>query len=420
MTNSTKKGVLKITITFLHTLVLLVFTWMWLNLPYTFGNENFFIQTSAVLKRIVLGLDDDRPVPDKFIFVNVSKDKTTVEYDNGERQMMVDRKRLAKLFEVLNRHTDEYEYVLCDIIFDFPSPDDALLQNEFNHQKKLLIASESEEYKGKIKFKKLILDAPKGLVEYVTTADEVFFKFELAQSQAVKSMPLLLYENLHGAKFKYGDYFNCYMDNALSLNSIVVDFKVRNYHLNTNEYTKVNLFELNALLGADEEEFFKVFLKDKIIIIGNYEDDTIETSFGPISGSLMLFNVYLDLLDQENKISFFLVLFLSIVYGLISYNLFYVLPAKNNSWINYFRKGRFARIFGHFLLLAMMSLFCYFTFGLQLNILMIVIYIEIVAFIVKLSKKDKGFKGLSRDFIAFFIQPKNTQINENIFDDMHQ
>lgn len=403
---------------------LIIATWLWINLPYTFGRESFFIQFSSVVARLGFGADNDKPKPEEYLFINVSKDKTIVEEEEGFRHVMVDRKRLAQLFQTLNRHK-AHKFVMCDILFDVPSPDDAQLQNEISLLDNVLIANVSEKKNKQLQFKKLAIKAPQGLVEYRTTPDGAFYKYQIADGQNLKSLPLLMYERLHKAKFYYSDYFLYFMDNALSLNAMVVDFKVRNYDLQTFKYPFQELNDLNILLAEDDPEVIDLFIRDKILVIGNFNDDVVETSFGNISGSLLLLNVYLDLLDGENKITIWFILWLALIYGLISYNLTYqILPSRPESYITRFREARFARWFGHFIILSFLSIMSYVIFGILINIFLILLIIEIEALLIKLYKNSKkeGTRYVFYDFTSFFIkskhkskQPNDTNEN-NVFD----
>ncbi len=394
---------------------LVIATWIWINLPYTFGRESSFIQLASVVVRLGFGADNDKPKPEDYLFINVSQDKTVVQEEEGFRRVIVDRKRLAQLFQTLNRYK-AHKFIMCDILFDTPSPDDAQLQNEISLMDNILIANVSERKNNQLQFKKLAIKAPQGLVEYRTTPDGAFYKYKIADGQHLKSMPLLMYEHLHNAKFYYSDYFAYFMNNALSLNAMVVDFKVRNYDLQTFQYPFQELNDLNILLLGDDPEMIDIFIRNKILVIGNFSDDVVETSFGNISGSLLLLNVYLDLLDGENKITIWFILWLMLIYGLISYNLIYqILPSSPQSRLTRFREARFARWFGHFFILSFLSVASYLMFGILINIFLILLIIEIEALMIKLYKNSRknGTKSIYYDFKSFFLKSKNKSNDTN-------
>ena len=111
----------------IYGLLLFVSTFLWMALPYNTGPDRT-IQKWVGAIRMVLP-DRHKPAPDEIIFIDVSKSRYLVPLneDATENDVITNRKYLAGLFTHLTANQNQVKYVLCDVLFDIPTPDDSVL-----------------------------------------------------------------------------------------------------------------------------------------------------------------------------------------------------------------------------------------------------------------------------------------------------
>jgi len=385
-----------------HGLFLLVLTFLWLNQSFTYQDELFEIQLTSGIRHTLFSAESE-PESNNFLFVNTAYDRKLIDkYDNNiflGNQDITDREKLACFFSILNRNPESYKFVLCDIFFRDPSPDDALLGTEMSKMKNLLIPyskTPSDEWENLI-----FGDIPKGIVDYTTgDAKGTFLKFRLTETDKNimhKSIPLLMYEKLYNAKFsKCG--FLYFMNGKLSLNAMTPNFRIRNSDMDNSGYC-LNLWEILNL----PEPFMLNLLKNRIIVIGDFrERDMHETVLGNMPGPLLLANAYLSIAKGDNLISpLFLICLLS-VYTMISYKLFYGRKAeeyrKNIGSIcsekrssakiaDLIRYGwRFiGKPLNYGVMLGIVSVILYLIFNIHINILLIAAYLSLIDYVLSVT-----------------------------------
>ncbi|MDX2305657.1 MAG: CHASE2 domain-containing protein [Microscillaceae bacterium] len=397
----------------LHGLILSYFTWFWLNQPFTFGQENILIQTSAIFSKLILGQDTHKPPSDSLVFIHVGDDKMLMEVEDGKKTIFTDRTQLAKFFEILNRHPQDYRYVICDILFEDPTPDDHRLKKAIEQTDRMIAAGLSAYCMPRPQ-KAPLFDISYGLVEYVASSEGNVFKFKLSDSNHCKSLPLKMYEDIYQTQFYENTYGYHFIEDQLSLNALVIDYKIRNHDIYQKRmYKYISLYRLLNLLEAHEHFFWEEFLKDRIIVLGDFEKDYIQSSFGELSGSLMLLNVYLALVNQENIIPLSLIIFLILCYSLISYFLFYKPVFRSRLLLERFRKSSFVKNFAYLCILIGVSLCTYLIYKVPVNILIIVIYLEIMACLIKIRRQRKTFRDIAQSFKRYFLIEKANLENYN-------
>jgi hypothetical protein len=397
-----KKIFIRLAICFIHSIGLVWFSLYWLSLSFTLPDEAFLIKLSAIFSKLILQ-QDTKPNPERFVFINISGDKSILEKEDGKREVITNRQHLAKLFAVLNKHPKNYRFVLCDVLLEDKTNDDDVLKKEIERLDNILLAAQSQHQK----IKKPIFKVPYGLTEYSASPDGEVYKYRLVNPDGHKSLPLLMYEKLHQASFQKGNMLH-YLNGQWSLNALVLDLKIRNHDIFHKElYKVIHLYELLPLLQANEKTFFDIFLKNRIIVIGNFDEDKVESSFGDLSGSLLLLNVYLMLENGETLFPLSLLFSLLLFYMLISYFLFYKPFFKKMGWLEKFRAAKFTQSFSYFLLLIGFSSVSYFIYDIHLNIFILALYLGLVAWIRRIILQKKKVKDLWNDFRAYFYLPKN-------------
>ena len=324
-----KSIILLVSKSILNASFMLLLTFIWLNLNITFGDEILLIQITSSIKRLILKLDY-KPESKDFLFINVAYDRELIDKIDENNfiignQDITDRKKLSNLFHILNQKENSYKFILCDIFFEDISPNDSLLYYEMNKMNNIIISYHKENGV----YSSPIFPVSKGLSDY-TTSDTygTFLKFKLVIDQSIKTTPLIMYEKINKIEYKKKNIFNM-LNGKLCLNSIIVNLRIRNFDLvkKENTYNYIHLGELLSLPTS----FIKELSKDRIIIIGDFEErDMHKTTMGDMAGSLILLNTYLALVNEDNIISIDFIMLLLIGYFMISLFYFY---KKRKEWV---------------------------------------------------------------------------------------
>ncbi len=377
----------------LHAAAMLVFTFYWLQLPYTFGDEAFLIRWSSLVKKSLLGMDP-KPSPEEVLLVDVSGIKTTIEGENefGEpsryhREVITDRADLAEFFELVNHYREKVRLVLCDIRFPEPTARDSLLQRQIDALGDKLLGVSSLDQEGN--HVEPVLDLPHALAAY-QSADEQFLKYPLYFGDSLKTAPLVLYEKLDGGRFRQGGFFFHRLDGQLMLADPIIDFRVRNRDFQTGTelgQAQFTVFNVGTLLEARafmEPEDLLAFFDDKLVIIGDYQNDVHETPFGEMAGPLLIYNAYLTLRERDNRVTLPWILFLLVSYYLLSYRVFAGFEISKPAWLVNWFQSKVGRLILHaldeFFLLTLITLLSYFFFHIHINILILLIFVKAVEF----------------------------------------
>ena len=321
--NLIKKFKFKFFLVLVNTLFLVLFT---IALQYgslTRTDESRFLGWASTFKHNILGID---PKPDEanVIFLDVSKDIVTVDDPDftysgtdsilGAKVIIKDRKKLAVLCRELNKNPNSYKYVFCDILFDYTSPDDPVFGPIIAKTKHLTATNIFENNQ----YIKPIFKISSGCVNYDLISQSSFSKMPLLYGDTIKSLPILVYENTTGIRVHKKNYLT-YFDKQLAFNTIIPEMYYRPADLRRfdQDGKKANFFYLGDVIT--KRNFFNDYLKGKFIIIGDFSGDKHSTFAGSIPGCLILFNIYLTLINHAPIFSLIWVLLLVVIYFVISY-----------------------------------------------------------------------------------------------------
>ena len=379
--------IFKLSATLVNALILIYFTFQLLNQPFLHGNEMPLFQGAAYFKNIILNIED-KPAKKDFMFIDVAYDKQLIDKldTNGfpvGKQPIIDRKKLARFFNILNRKPNNQKYVICDIFFADPAqPDDCIgdtispdvqLKAELAKMKNVVLSYHFKNDSDSLDLP-IFLDAPRGIADYTTT-NNTFLKFNLLHRDTIKSSPLLMYEYLHQQKLKKKNGFY-WLNNRRILKSFIVDFRIRNYDLFiANDHYKVD--NLDALLTLDDKDVL-AHVKDRIIIIGDFQTDKHETIYGETVGPLILLNTYLALVNGDNVITPLFLLFLFVCFFGISVMVFYPSNLFEKWLVKTFEHTQFKHaitVLSYMSILIATSLLSFFLFNTHLSILLLTIYL---------------------------------------------
>ena len=172
------------------------------------------------------------------------------------------------------------------------------------------------------------------------------------------------------------------------LNSVVIDYQLRSHELfEQSEYPVVNLSELLVL---PENVIVNEFLKDRIVLMGDFNNDVHETIFGPMPGTLILLNVYLTLKGNHHLLSLSWIIF--IIAGYMIFSRLMLFPEndtekiRNINWIG--------PLLGSAIYLSLLSVCSYLLFNIHIQILILALYISLVRYIIRLNQADWNRKQM--------------------------
>ncbi|HEY0768968.1 MAG TPA: hypothetical protein VGD31_01355, partial [Sphingobacteriaceae bacterium] len=250
------KSRIKWIISVAHALILLLLTAFWMNTDFTYGDERMLVQWSSILKRVVLGIDEDPPKTD-YLFINLAYEKALIPLEDGlGNEVITDREKLSQFFQILKRNQDKVKFTVCDVFLKGQSENDSLLEYSVKGIKNVVFPTHLDEDGHP---EKLDIAVPHAIADY-RMATGGFLKFKLFQHDTLATLPVRLIEQTTGRKFtsSQGMYFD---QERPSLNSVIIDYQIRAHEVfEQAEYPVVNLSELLIL---PEEIIVNDFLKNR-------------------------------------------------------------------------------------------------------------------------------------------------------------
>lgn len=377
----------------LNALLMLIFSYIWLGVPLWVDIENSYIQATSAIKQLVFGIGElSEEEKKRFLFIDISWEKELIDKNTEGtdhqigKQAITDRKKLAQLFHLINTSKAKYEFILCDIMFDEPSPNDSILEREIRLLPNFLAsaASEMDTAQKKQTVKALAINVPHALSEYETTEDKKILKYKLMYGDSIKTIPLKMYEMLYDKKFETNQIISK-LDSHWVLNSFVMEYPIREFHFqdNMSEYRKWYLMDFLEYFDSIK---IATEITDKIIVIGDFEDkDKHETIYGEMSGALILINAFLYIEECKNRIHFLMVLFLYLSFMFMSYqvisgqSLFEKWKTKLQVYIKYKIVADFILDFiSYATFIIIVSSIAYFLFNIHLTIIYLATYLSLL------------------------------------------
>lgn len=343
---------------------------------------------------------DDDPPANEYLFINLAHDKELIASEEVLGKLVItDRGKLAALFNILKKNNDAFKFILCDVNLKGDSPNDSLLAASLAGVKKMVfpihvMEGDTPEIP---KF-----SIPYALADYTTTGD-MFFKYRLQSQKEYSTIPVYMHRQLNGGNVQWHPWY--VTDRGkLIFNNFIVDFPIRSHEVFINhEYPVVNLSELLLL---PEDIIVSQFLKDRIILAGDFDNDVHSTLYGTTTGTLILLNTYLTLQKGYHVVSVLWVLMMLVFFTLISYQLFY----KKRFFTSLQKNKRYSFIasyLNYVILLAVISIASYLLFNVYVNILIIALYLNCISFLIDLKNKTRKIPK----FQEIYSNVKDTYFN---------
>lgn len=333
------------------------------------GEKNKLLFFGPILKNLVIA-----EVPeinkDSFLIINTSYDRMLVTHykDLGSKSIsdteprgniaILDREKLTKFINKINRNPN-YNYLICNIIFDHPSLFDSILGSSMQKTKNMLIAQGESLQKIRPEFKDLDIG-----LDMIYTPSGTFSKYRLFEKQrgiVSKSIPLKMYEKRHNTHIDPGYFFS-----TLNGNLIFNDYIPENKIKEADGLAPIDLGEFLEL----PDSFLYNLTKGKIIVLGDYYTNPKKTIYeNKVPASLILVNAFLSLEQGRNTISFGLIFSLMLIFLFFSY---LVIAPQSKMQSRVFRIPLLGGLLGgarYIIAMAVISLLIYFVFGNNLNLI---------------------------------------------------
>jgi len=265
-------------------------------------------------------------------YVNFGKDKTLVpvvdEYnDTIGNDVITDREKLLEFLELANK--SKYKYIFLDVRFEkgYETPYDSALFSLIKTMPRLIIATHRGDGGYEI-IDSTLLDKS-AYADYRGTFFSGFTRYEFLQDGS-RSVALQMYHDLDGKdihKGRFGfttskgwpcynlkyiplPYYLCTGKSEASDDSITFIEEMR--------YKNVGHMVLNRDYYT-EENVFDFLLNDKIVVVGDFDDDLHGTYVGEVPGPVLSLAAYKYLKKGLHKLSWWYVTLLLLIYFLISF-----------------------------------------------------------------------------------------------------
>ncbi|MBR6191377.1 MAG: CHASE2 domain-containing protein [Prevotella sp.] len=272
--------------------------------------------------KTMLGLAHDS-VPDDVLLVNVAYDKMLVDYTEDGlpigQETITDRRKLLE-FLTKAREADNYKFIMMDVILEqgITTEYDSALFHAIAQMPRIVIPVHADA-----PLQDSILYPKAANADYNITHDETnFCRFQFMHD-SMPTMPLVMYAEKTGLGIKRQGMFYT-SGGRLCRNGMTLKLPVRisGAYMDRNEATEdTEMLERSFLyLGADILAVDSVLpvaeqISDKIVVIGDFNNDVHRTYMGYQPGSVICLNAYYALLRGEHLINWWFVLFLFFVYA---------------------------------------------------------------------------------------------------------
>ncbi|MBT8190692.1 MAG: CHASE2 domain-containing protein [Bacteroidia bacterium] len=379
----------------INTGVLFLLTaWLW-SLPWFAGDEKLMIKTTSALKLKFR----ETPESKDYAFINVSYDISLIDkYDEYGfpvgKQVITDRQRLTRLFEIINNSEIQPDYVLCDLRFDKPTEYDSELEEEMQKLDNLIVSYHLDDMLQPSN--PTIKEVNQGLSDYVIgNVFEGVYKFQLYFNDSLRLTPLIIHSELESVDTDlYGPFVR--IGSRWTLNHFIMNYRLLQADIMDQEagFNPINLGELLLLPDAD----VAAFLENKFVVIGDfYEIDLHESIFEITAGPVILMNAYWSLLNKDTRVNIFFFLILIGSFFFLS-----MLAIYPEDLIEKYIKKRYGKIkwvqsltsfVSYLVFLVIVSIITFFFFNIHINVFLLAVYLFILEKVSNFLQKRSVVKS---------------------------
>lgn len=240
-------------------------------------------------------------IPDEVMLIDVSYDKQLADYIINDipvgQYAITDRQKLLD-FLTAAQQADNYRYIMLDVIFEqgISSPQDSALFQLIASMKRIVIPVHQDT-----PLQDSILYCKAANADYTVTWEESnFARFQFIHD-GLPSMPLQMYQDLSGDYIRQCSFF-FFNQGWLCRNGITLKMPIRlSAYTEEGDKQKINVFHLGCdVLALDSIAPICDEIKDKIVVIGNFNEDVHDTYAGLMPGSIICLNAYYALLHGDH------------------------------------------------------------------------------------------------------------------------
>lgn len=288
---------------------------------------NFFCQffDDSSLLSLINTIHQTKPVnEDDVVYFNIGYDKELVavkdEYgDSIGNTVITNRNILVRLLDIARKAN--YKYLFLDIRFEkgYNSPYDSILFSQIKSMKNIVISSHSDADGYEIADSSLITKSARA--DYLSTYFSGFTRYGFVQD-GKESVALRIFKDLdHGNVRKFGPLY--FSNGHLCNNNHFLTFRNDDAVDSDAPFSIYPPFGGELLKLLTEEEIVSL-MQDKIIAVGDMDNDIHSTYANNIPGPLLNVRAYQHLRLGLHHYNILMNLILFCVYATISYFLLYI------------------------------------------------------------------------------------------------
>lgn len=278
------------------------------NQPVVMSSENSLFKYYEYLK--FTPNENSLNLEDSVVLVNTHYSMKIVKEQGYGNVAVVDRDTLYAFLQYL-KNDSTYRYIILDVIFDRLDREekDTALYNLISSMPRIVIAMPED---GRIADTCLIRKA--GEVGYnITSWESDFVKYPFIQN-GDKSLALKMYEELYNDSVKKCCFF--YWNKGFMRRSATL----------TYSYTDTEfIYQLHKVKNGID-----IGVKDKYILVGDFNDDVHTTFMGDLPGPIINFNAYMTLVKGYHRVGLLVLLILFVTYFFLVYQ---TLVSSKFTWL---------------------------------------------------------------------------------------
>ncbi len=349
-------------------------------------------------------------LPDDLLLVNVSFDKEFRNYyqpivmtkDNGQDTIsylcqgkiaVTDR---SKLFTFLSeaKRANNYKYIFLDIRFQNRIEEDSIsisLYELISSMDRIVVAKHSsiEQSSPILANKSAYSDAPISKMENSITRLPLLYNNE-------PTFPMYAMEDFSRCKLSnVGPFY--FMNGHLCSRTVFPTFSIYFNDIedalsNPDKYPLVNLGQIASYQINCPEDFpVSSEIDNKYVLIGDFMNDTHDTYLGEqLAGPLILFNMFMNLMNHKHYVSFWGTIFLFVLYSLIALFIMedkHILDFPFLKSLNLSKIGFFISSFvGLSIIFVFLTILAYVIFGLVYDVFIPSVSFSILNLWIKFKK----------------------------------
>ena len=366
------KKKLAVFLALINTIILFVLTaWFW-SLPWLAGDEKMMIWATSAIKLYFREVPESRD----FFLINVSNDLMLIDATDDlgfpvGNQVITDRAKLLELFRIINNHSTQHKYILCDLRFEDRTEYDSALNAEMRKIDRMIISFHLDNEGNPIL--PVIEGVTSGLSDYVIgNIFDGVYKFQLYFSDTLKLTPLIINEEIQGLESSQTGPF-VKMGKWFTLNYFIMSYRLLQKDIDSQE-AGFNPVNLGVLLQLNPED------------VASYLEIT--------SGPVVLLNALLTIQNQDSRVNIFFFIILGVTFFALSFIAIY----PEDLIERYIRKkygklkwvGNLTSFMTYIVMLFLVSIITFFLFNIHINAFFLAIYLFIIEKVSNFLMKKIG------------------------------